>query len=246
MCGRYAISISAERVAAAFDALWDDLDLSRHGAGGRPALPRYNVAPTQMAPVVRAIGAGESAQRRISLLKWGLIPSWADDPAIGNRLINARAETAASKPSFRGAWKKRRCLVPITHFYEWRKDGVRKQPMAITTAATTKTSESEPGVLALAGLWESWHDEVESFTILTTSPNGVLESIHDRMPVVMPVERWSRWLDPSWEGPSGGQEIADWTAPAPDTLLRAFPVGTIVNAPRNDGPACLEPLGEQP
>lgn len=266
MCGRYAITATAERIEQAFDAVWElgSLDAGRGtaepplmpAASPTPSraltLPRFNVAPTQWCPVVRAVdgshasghGGGEGitrdgavadAPRVVSLMRWGLVPAWADDPAIGNRLINARVETAASKPSFRSAWKRRRCIVPISHFFEWRRDGSRKQPMAICAAGDGE-------ILGLAGLWESWRNEIRSFTILTTEPNDLLRPIHDRMPLILPTERWSPWLDPEWEGPSGAEEIAEWSTPAPEKSLRAYAVGSLVNSPRNDVPACVAPI----
>jgi len=236
MCGRFAITASAELIAETFDAVWQSTGLDRAAgpaeAAHEPSLPRYNMAPTQFAPVIRMV---TPARRIASFMRWGLVPSWADDPSIGNRLINARAETAASKPSFRTAWRRRRCLVPATHFYEWKKSGAVKQPMAICAA-----SESAP-LLALAGLWESWRDELESFTILTTAPNALLRTIHDRMPVILRPERWTQWLDSAWSGPENDEELAEWIAPAPDDTLRAFSVSAFVNSPRNESPACLEP-----
>ena len=240
MCGRYAITTSAARIEAAFDAIWD-VAFER---------PRFNIAPTQPAPVVRAgapagragapaAPAGAAAGRRISLLRWGLVPAWADDPAIGGRLINARAETAATKPSFRAAWKARRCLVPMSHFYEWQAAGRQKQPWAIAAAAGEGVPLAEAPLLAAAGLWERWHDELETFTILTTEPNRLMRSLHDRMPVLLPGERWSQWLDPAWRGPETEEEMREWTRPADEGLLRAFRVSTLVNSPRNDAEACL-------
>jgi len=260
MCGRYAITATAERIEEAFDAVWEvaSLDAGR-GTSARASLPRFNVAPTQVAPVVR-VTADASARRTVALMRWGLVPSWAQDESIGNRLINARVETAASKPSFRSAWKKRRCLVPITHFYEWRRDGERKQPMAICAAQAGAAARHdagggagasrEPGgvadaaaLLALAGLWERWHDELESFTILTTQPSDLMRPIHDRMPLILPPARWQQWLDPSWAGPSGADELADWSGPAAAGVLRAYEVATVVNSPRNESPQCLAPIG---
>lgn len=258
MCGRYAIAVTAERVAEAFDALWQSTlgPSLPHGDGSvraPAALPRFNVAPTQLAPVVRR---GPTGGRVISLLRWGLVPSWADDPAIGSRMINARSESAAEKPSFRTAWRRRRCLVPASHFYEWKKVASGKQPHAITTASTGSAGSGardeattaahvaahEPALLALAGLWESWRDEIESFTILTTDANALMRPLHDRMPVILPRERWTQWLDPAWSGPEDDAERRAWMSPAPDALLRSFPVSALVNAPRNEAPACLEPL----
>ena len=154
-------------------------------------LPRFNIAPTQDAPVVRMSGGS----RRLDMLRWGLIPSWADDASSSARTINARSETAAEKPSFRDAFRERRCLVPADAFYEWKKVPRGKQPYAIRRADDTP--------LAFAGLWESWRDPsrpaadaVESFTILTTTPNQRLAGLHDRMPVILSPGDFERWLDP--------------------------------------------------
>lgn len=238
MCGRFAITASAEHLAAVFDAMWERACLELAAT----STPRYNIAPTQMVPVVRRI----DSTRVLSLMRWGLVPSWADDPAIGSRLINARSETAAEKPSFRVAWRRRRCLIPASHFYEWRKGDLPKVPFVITSAAADGVADSSlnaPPLLALAGLWESWRNEFESFTILTTDANAFMRPLHDRMPVILPRERWAQWLDPSWSGPESDAERASWMAPAPEALLRSYAVSTLVNAPRNESAACLEPLG---
>lgn len=259
MCGRYAIAVTAERIEEAFEALWEEMPGANPGRpseapNGPQALPRYNIAPTQMAPVVRVADAA-SARRTVAWLRWGLVPAWAEDESIGSRLINARVETAAIKPAFRSAWRKRRCLVPATHFFEWRREGSRKQPMAICGAASFASgaqgatasiggSDSAPtaSLLALAGLWERWRDGLESFAILTTAPNTLMRPIHDRMPLILPRERWSKWLDPAWGGPRSEDELAEWSQPIADDALRAYEVSMVVNSPRNDSPQCVEPI----
>jgi len=185
MCGRYSLTTAPEAMRALFD--YENL----------PNLePRYNIAPTQMVPVVRLAAAG---RRELALLRWGLIPHWARDPSMGARLINARAETVAGKPAFRDAFAHRRCLVPADGFYEWRTENGRKQPFRIGIKGG--------GVFAFAGLWESWTapegaggaiapgDAVETVTIITTDANEKLRPIHHRMPVILPVEGYATWLD---------------------------------------------------
>src|SRR5262245_35107324 len=175
MCGRFTLATSRAQLA----------DLFRLAGG--PELPlRYNIAPTQPVPVVRAAGDG----RALALARWGLIPRWATDPAIGNRLINARSETVAEKPSFRDAFRKRRCLIPATGFYEWAKTAGGKQPYHF------RLLDGRP--FAFAGLWERWDrggEPVESCTILTTAANAVVRPVHERMPVILPAEAFAAWLD---------------------------------------------------
>lgn len=189
--------------------------------------PRYNAAPTQRMPVVRVF----DGKRELVLLRWGLIPSWAKDPKIGNSLINARGETVHEKPAFRSAFKARRCLVPADGFYEWRKlSGGSKQPYRITMA------DSSP--FAFAGLWERWDkgdEPLETFTIITTTANVLVAPIHDRMPVILDPADYDAWL-----------ESQDTTIPMallqpyPAKRMSAYPVSTRVNSPRNDDAAVIE------
>ena len=155
-------------------------------------VPRYNIAPTQQVPVIRLRA---DASRELSLLRWGLVPSWAQDPSIGQRMINARAETVASKPSYRAAFRRRRCLVPADGYYEWQKAGRAKQPYYIRL-------RDEP-LFAMAGLWEQWHDTGgelwETFAIITTEANQATRAIHDRMPVILSQQDYAQWLDPACE-----------------------------------------------
>jgi putative SOS response-associated peptidase YedK len=196
----------------------------------------FNVAPTQFAPVVR----GLEGERRFDLLRWGLIPFWAEDQKIGNSLVNARADTAASKPAFRAAFKSRRCLVPASGFYEWQQlpGEKRKQPHYIARA------DEEP--MFFAGLWERWDppeasgEPIESYTILTTEPNTLMASIHDRMPVILEPENFAAWL--SRETPA--QRLSALLRPLPAELMMARPVSTLVNNPRNNLPECVAPLVE--
>jgi putative SOS response-associated peptidase YedK len=219
MCGRYSITTPVEGLRKLFDFR------------EQPNLkPNYNVAPTQDVPVIRLEDDGKTHLR---LLHWGLIPFWAKEKSIGNRMINARSETVAEKPSFRNAFKKRRCLVVADGFYEWKKAANGKQPYRIVM------KDREP--FAFAGLWESWRDkeddrEVESCTFISTDSNETMRQIHPRMPVILGAKDHGLWLDP--EAPGG----ADLLKPCPDAWLEAYPVSTHVNKPSNNDPTCIEPL----
>lgn len=202
-----------------------------------PPLPaRFNIAPTQQVPVVRQLAADLAPQ--LDLLYWGLIPSWAKDPAIGNKLINARGETVAEKPSFRSAYRQRRCLIVADGFYEWQKLAGGKQPYYIEMR--------DHGPFAFAGLWESWRDKtlkespvIESCTIITTEANAVLSELHDRMPVIIPPENYALWLDPAI---SDRTQLDPRLGPYPAEPMHAYPVSTLVNRPSNDLPACIAPV----
>ncbi len=220
MCGRYTLTTPVEKLAEEFGISEPAPDLP----------PRYNVAPTQSVATVVEVGEG----RRLELMRWGLIPSWADDPEIGNRMINARSETAAEKPSFRAAFKKRRCLIPADGFYEWQKLGGGKQPHHIRVKGG--------GPFAFAGLWEVWRPEdgpeVRSCTILTTEANDLLAPVHGRMPVILPPENYDLWLDP---GVEERDPLSDLLRPYPPEDMEAYPVSRFVNNPSHDGPRCVEP-----
>ena len=222
MCGRFIQSCSSEEAAALFDLEEIPEDLP----------PRYNVAPTQLAAVVRNEGV-----RRLRMLRWGLIPSGAPDPSIGNRLINARAETAGVRPSFRDAFRARRCLVPVDGFFEWERRGRVRQPWLFRLRAG--------GPFALAGLFERWRappgfldaagsEPLETFTILTTEANRVVGRIHDRMPVIVPPAAFGDWL--------GGRDAP--LSPYPPEAMTGFRVSPLVNSPANDDPRCVAPLAE--
>ncbi|MCA9941530.1 MAG: SOS response-associated peptidase [Anaerolineales bacterium] len=219
MCGRFTLAAATEDVAAQF-AL----------AEMPPLAPRYNIAPTQPVAVVRVAANG---QRELTYLHWGLIPSWAKDPGMGARMINARAETVAEKPSFRAAFRYRRCLVPASGFYEWRKLNGKKQPMYIMAR--------DGGVWGIAGIWERWiasdGSEVESCAILTTEPNELLRPIHNRMPLIIPPEQYTAWLDPHSQRPDMVQPLLQ---PYPAANMSAYPVSTLVNSPFNDSPDCIQ------
>ncbi len=219
MCGRYSQTATVETLAQRF----------RLQAPG-PVPPRYNIAPTQQAPVV-VLEEG----RRLLLFRWGLIPHWAKDPAIGSRMINAKAETAAEKPSFRRPFQKSRCLVVCDGFYEWRREpgGKSKTPMRIALKSRAP--------FALAGLWDAWKtpDEklLRSFTIITTAPNETVRLIHDRMPVVLRPEDEEAWLDPQ----SPPERLRALLAPYPGDDLEAYAVSPLVNSPANDKPGVVTP-----
>ncbi len=193
--------------------------------------PRYNIAPSQPIAVIRI--EPDSTTRTLVMLRWGLIPSWAKDPKIGNQCINAKAETVAEKPSFRSAFKKRRCLVITTGFYEWQVQGQTKQPMWIGLQSQRP--------FALAGLWEQWisskGEPLETCTIITTEPNDLMASIHNRMPVILAPAFYDQWLDSTFQHI---EPLKALLRPYLSEELMAYPVSTLVNNPRHDVPQCLE------
>lgn len=196
--------------------------------------PRYNIAPTQLVPTV--LRKSEQSDRRFQLLRWGLIPSWAKDPAIGARLINARAETAGEKPSFRAAFRQRRCLVVADGFYEWQRQERKKQPFYF------RLQDGRP--FAFAGLWERWEapddgEAIESCTILTTEAVELLQPIHDRMPVILDPKDYNLWLDPAVQKPEQLQQLL---CPYRSEAMIAYPVSTQVNKPNNNSPECITEL----
>lgn len=225
MCGRFTLTVERQRVTDLFDLI---------GRAEAPEqAPRYNIAPTQ--PVL-ALRLNEAGKRELVHLRWGLIPSWAEDPAIGNRLINARSETAAEKPSFRSAFRQRRCLVPADGFYEWLRQGSKKQPYCI------RLRDARP--FAFAGLWERWRGPddkpVETCTLLTTEANELVRPLHERMPVILPRVDFEQWLDPTKRE---AEELRPLLRPYPSEEMKTYPVSLWVNNPRHEGPQCLEPVG---
>ncbi len=220
MCGRYTLTTPVGELAEEFEI-----------TGPLPEVSlRYNVAPTQEVAAVLA----EDDERHLEVLRWGLIPSWADDPGIGSRMINARSETAAEKPSFRRAFKERRCLIVADGFYEWQKTNGGKQPFFIHM----KGGRS----FAFAGLWESWgkyREEIRSCTILTTEANHLVGEVHHRMPVILPAEDYGMWLDPDLQEV---ELLLDLLRPYPDDEMEAYPVSRFVNSPSNDDERCVEPV----
>jgi len=211
MCGRYTISTPYQQLALRF-GVREPLD----SIG-----PRYNAAPGQLLPVIT-----NDHPSTVELFRWGLVPYWAKDPKIGHRLINARSETAAIKPSFRRAWRRRRCLVLADGFYEWQNRPGGKQPLRISIQG------EEP--FAMAGLWEHWHDtegqDLRTFTILTTEPNGLLAPIHNRMPVILARDYEKEWLN----GPTNEVTLNEMLGPYRAKEMKFHPVSTRVNSPQND------------
>ena len=226
MCGRFTQERPTSDLAEIFEA--EDLV-------GLPG-ERFNVAPTDPAVVV----VQRQERRAVTAYRWGLTPHWAASPKGGARMINARAETILQAPAFRDAFRRKRCLVPVDSFYEWRREGSIRQPFRI------HRPDGRP--FALAGVWDGWHDPeteevVRSFSIVTTGPNEVTAPIHDRMPVVLTPETWDRWLDPELPDPS---ELVGLLIPADDDLLEAYRVSRAVNDIRNDSPGLILPLEEAP
>ena len=234
MCGRFTREFSWAQVRDFLDLRWPE--------SGEIA-PSWNVAPTQVSPVARlAPGGVHAGERELASMKWGLVPFWAKDPSIGSRMINARAEGIEGKSAFRAAFARRRCVVPVSGFYEWKKVGGAagaagsrgkpvKQPYYITPV--------EWEILALAGLWESWDKgdgPLETFTIITTRPNAMMAGLHDRMPVVLDREGVGAWLDPRL----GKDDALALLVPSPEGTLGCRMVGTGVNSPRNDHGGLIE------
>jgi len=222
MCGRFTQTASPEVIAEQFKIT-------------NPPLftPRYNIAPSQPIAAIRI--DPDTATRTLVMLRWGLIPSWAKDPKIGNQCINAKAETVAEKPSFRSAFKKRRCLVIATGFYEWQVQGRAKQPIWIGLRSKRP--------FAFAGLWEQWKppegEPLETCTIITTEPNDLMAPIHNRMPVILSPASYDQWLDLSFQQV---EPLKALLRPYPSEELTAYPVSTLVNNPRHDASQCLEPV----
>jgi putative SOS response-associated peptidase YedK len=222
MCGRFTQQRPASELAEIFGAepLADD-----------PG-DHYNVAPTDEASVV----VQREDRRAITAYRWGLIPHWATDAKVGSRMFNARSETITTSPAFRDAFARKRCLVPVDSFYEWKREGTVRQPYRVVRR------DGMP--LALAGLWAGWRDPEtdavrRTFTIITTTPNERLADLHDRMPVVIGEDGWHRWLDPAPPEPS---ELLGLLVPNEDLDLEVYPVERFVNDVRRDGPELIEPL----
>jgi putative SOS response-associated peptidase YedK len=219
MCGRFAFYSPSEATAALFGV-----------SSSLTVVPRYNIAPTQF---IAGIRRTEDEQSELVMLRWGLVPFWAKDPSIGNRMINARAETVAEKPSFRSAYRKRRCLILADGFYEWRKEGDQKTPYLISLA------DGSP--FAFAALWENWSskeadESLQTTTIITTEANDFMAQIHHRMPVVLRPDTASRWLDGEMD------LLQEVTGNSPE--FRAWPVSRNVNNARNEDQTLLEPVGD--
>lgn len=231
MCGRFTLRTPAADVARQF-GLFPPPELE----------PRFNIAPTQLVGAVRAKSRDQAASadgatgREWVWLRWGLVPSWAKDLAIGNRMINARAETVAEKPAFRAAFRRRRCLIVADGFYEWGRADGKKRPCHI------HLPDDEP--FAFAGLWERWgqgDQQVESCTIITTAANDTIAPLHDRMPVVLPSAAYGVWLDPELTEPAPLEQLL---LPLADEELTIDSVSSWVNIPTHEGPECLRPADE--
>ncbi len=220
MCGRFVLIADPNVIQQSFN-LDSTVDFA----------PRYNIAPTQYVPIIT-----NEHPRALSLLRWGLIPSWAKEESIGNKLINARAEGIGDKPSFRSAIKRRRCLVPASGFYEWQKgDGKSKTPMYIHL--------KDADVFAFAGLWEVWHSldgsELRTFTIITTNANDFMQPIHDRMPVILHPSDYDQWLEP---GDVPASVLQPLLRPYELAAMTAYAVSRAVNTPSIDDPQLIEPV----
>jgi putative SOS response-associated peptidase YedK len=248
MCGRFVAASSPSLLAERFH-----VDEQRASA----AEPDYNVAPRTDVLVVRDRAAEDTATRVLSRLRWGLVPSWAKDPSIGDRLINARAETVLDKPAYRRSFAKRRCIIPADGFYEWRRlpalpggTAPRKEPVFI------RRRDGEP--LAFAGLWSVWKVPealagtlgeadgwLRSCSIVTTRANDLLAPIHDRMPVVLPEGAWGRWLDPRAEPTDAAlRALTELLVPAPDDWFEAYPVSPRVNQAVDHDADLIRPVGD--
>jgi len=222
MCGRYRLSRRKQLVEAYFDSTGED-----------DWAPRYNIAPTQPIPVIRQ--SPKEPVRELSLLKWGLIPSWAKDPSGSASMINARAETAGTKPAFREALKFRRCLIPADGFYEWVRTGKGKQPYCF------QVNQGE--LFAFAGLWDRWKnpsgDWIKTCSILTTVPNAIAATVHDRMPVILDHDSYDLWLDPGMRDAAAASHLLK---PYDAGLMRSYPVSTRINHVANDDAECSAPV----
>ncbi|MHC1699319.1 MAG: SOS response-associated peptidase [Geobacteraceae bacterium] len=220
MCGRFTFAISPELLTEIF-GITILADLPR----------RYNIAPTQQVLAVRTTDQG----RQASFMRWGLIPSWAKDPAIGRRMINARCESVHEKPAFRHAIRYRRCIIPAGGFYEWQEEGGKKHPLYVRL--------KDDALMAFAGIWEHWKDPegqiIETCAILTTTSNELIQPLHDRMPVILRPEAYDLWLDPATTNPEKLQPLYQ---PFPTDLMEMYPVSTLVNSPRNDFLDCVKPI----
>jgi putative SOS response-associated peptidase YedK len=222
MCGRYTLKTPVERLSEMFQ--FPEVI---------PLKPRYNIAPSQPVAVVRRLP--DDLDRKLAMLRWGLIPAWAKDPAKARQPINAKSETVAELPTFRTAFRKRRCLIPADGFYEWKQEGGRKQSVYI------HMKDGEP--FAIAGLWERWVGEedefIESCTILTTEPNDLLVQVHNRMPVILAPNDYELWLDPDVQEVTRLKLLLH---PYPPDQMTYYSVNLRVNNPRNDDRLCVEPL----
>lgn len=228
MCGRFTLTTPASGISEYFSVTLPQ------GLQADTWRPRYNIAPSQNISVI----VQQDGQRQWKLFRWGLIPSWAKDMRIGYKMINARAETLAEKPSYRSAFKKRRCLVVADGFYEWEKVKGGKQPRYFTL--------NDGGLMAFGGLWEKWSgekDPVYSCTIVTTTANDLLARYHDRMPVILDPKEYDYWLDADFEDRDRLRSFLD---PYPAKEMTVRRVSQLVNNVKNDSPECIEPVTDPP
>ena len=223
MCGRYRLSRRKQIIEERFDSVSGEEDWT----------PRYNVAPTQPVPIIRQ--HPKEPRRELSLVRWGLIPSWAQDASGAAGMINARSETAATRPAFRDALRARRCLVPADGFYQWSRTGKTKQPFCF------EVNEGE--LFAFAGVWERWKDPsgnwITTCAILTTTPNAVTSAVHDRMPVILDPDGYDLWLDPGFTDVAA---VSEMLKPYDARLMRSYPVSMGINYATNDDPECAKPV----
>jgi len=227
MCGRYRLSRRKQIVEEHFDSVCGDQDWT----------PRYNIAPTQPIPIIRQ--HPKEPRRELSLVRWGLIPSWAKGSSGAVGTINARSESAATKPAFRDAFKSRRCIIPADGFYESQRTGSSQQPYCF------EVSEGE--LFAFAGLWERWKEPtgnwIKTCSILTTAPNAVTSAVHDRMPVILNPDSYDLWLDPGFTDVTAASELLK---PYDAKLMRCYPVSTRINHAANDDAECAKPVELEP
>lgn len=227
MCGRYALTMDT-------DTLMDTLR-ERYGIEGNLVFdyhPRYNIAPGQQVVVI----INDGTKNRVGLLQWGLIPSWAQDPSIGNKMFNARAENLSEKPAFKHSFLNRRCLILADSFYEWKKDGDSKIPLRVKM--------KDNSILALAGLWSTWKpaegSPISSCTVITTTPNPLMAQLHHRMPVMLSIDTEKLWLNPEIRDPD---LLASLLTPFPPESMEAYEVSSLVNSWKNDTPDCIKKVG---
>lgn len=224
MCGRFTLRQTAETIA---------LEFQLSNLPSREMSPQYNIAPSN---AIATLILDQNTQRQLKWMRWGLIPSWAKDEKISNRLINARAETLSEKPSFRNAFKNRRCLILADGFYEWQKTQKQKQPYYF------QLKDGKP--FAFAGLWETWQPQdgetITSCTIITTQANELVEAIHDRMPVILSAKAYEQWLDPN----ADQSDLRPLLKPYEVEAMETYPVSSVVNRPSYNQPDCIKPLVE--
>ena len=222
MCGRFTLTVDPSELQEAFE----------HYSFPKKFAPRFNISPTQ--PV---LAIPNDAKNKADFFLWGLIPSWSKDPTIASKLINARGETIAEKPSFRGGFKYKRCLIPVDGFYEWKANSNQKTK----TPYFIHMKDRSP--FAFAGLWDEWHspdgDSIRTCTIITTEPNELMSSLHNRMPVILDSKDYDKWLDPTPQTP---ENLLHLIKPFRADKMSAYPVSTLVNKPSNDVPECVVPV----